>query len=372
MKQFAALSLTYTSLFLFFFQNQAFAFPDTIRHGYINCSTCHVTPAGGGLLTGYGRSLSRELISTWGYDDEEQPLHGLIKIPESLLETIFVGGDIRSISLTETTEVTKDGTTKKETESEHFLMQMQLRFGYGWDKWRLVGSVGQIDDPREEKKIRWVSSEYFIQWMPKDEFFARVGRFEPLYGLRMPDHNLWIKTDIGFVPWAERDTAEMVFEGEMQTLSLSGFQSTSLTPTQQTTGYALSFFQILGEKQRIGFSGMNQEGQGMRSRTASIHGTFSLSEDSYILTENTRQTTLDTTKEISFIRFGYDVFKGLTLTLQNQFKRDVDNKNSKVTKSGFGATWYPRPHFELVANFDVVKANTEKEYETLMLLHYYL
>lgn len=348
------------------------AFPDTIRHGYTNCTTCHLSPSGGGLLTPYGRSLSRELISTWGNENEELPLHGLIKIPENLSETIYFGGDIRSLSITERKQEEKNGETEIENESESFLMQSQLRFAYGWNQLKLILSMGKIENPKEEKTIKWVSPEYYALWSPKEELFARIGRFEPLHGLRMPDHNLWIKSEIGFVPWAERDTAEMIYEGEKQFLSFSGFQSTSASASQHTTGYTGSIFYVIGDKHRMGLSGMNQEGQGIRLRTLSLVGTFTLNERTYILTENARLSALGKNKDLSFVRFGYEIFKGFTFTLQNQFKQEVGSSGTAETKTGFGATWFPRPHFEIITNFDQHKIKKEKEDEFTLLFHYYL
>ena len=40
------------------------AYPWMIKHGYANCATCHSDPSGGELLTGYGRVLSEEFLST--------------------------------------------------------------------------------------------------------------------------------------------------------------------------------------------------------------------------------------------------------------------------------------------------------------------
>ena len=45
---------------------RVWAFPENVRHGYFNCTACHVSPSGGGVLTPYGRALSAELMSTWG------------------------------------------------------------------------------------------------------------------------------------------------------------------------------------------------------------------------------------------------------------------------------------------------------------------
>lgn len=367
-----------TPIFIFLFLSLGIltpkvqAFPDTIRNGYTNCTTCHLSPSGGGLLTPYGRSLSRELISTWGYESEELPLHGLIKIPENLSETIYFGGDLRTLSISERKQEEKNGETEIENESESFLMQTQLRFAYGWNQLKLVMSTGKIENPKEDKTIKWVSSEYYALWSPKEELFARIGRFEPLYGLRMPDHNLWIKSEIGLNPWAERDTAEMIYEGEKQFLSFSGFQSTSASASQHTTGYTGSIFHVIGDKHRVGLSGMNQEGQGLRLRTLSLIGTFTLSEHTYILTENTRLSVLAKNKDLSFFRFGYEIFKGFTFTLQNQFKQEVGNSKTAETKTGFGITWHPRPHFEIVSNFDQHKTKKEKEDELTLLFHYYL
>src|SRR4051812_13294315 len=62
------------------------AFPELVRHGYVNCIACHVSPTGGGVLTQYGRELSREILSTWGIQNENESkfAYGIIKTPEWL------------------------------------------------------------------------------------------------------------------------------------------------------------------------------------------------------------------------------------------------------------------------------------------------
>ena len=44
----------------------ASAEPMFLSKQYPRCTACHYSPSGGGLLTSYGRSLSREEISTFG------------------------------------------------------------------------------------------------------------------------------------------------------------------------------------------------------------------------------------------------------------------------------------------------------------------
>src|SRR5690349_16801540 len=76
---------------LIVFSKAALAFPEMIRNGYVNCAACHYSPSGGGILTPYGRQLSREILSNSGKQGEEAFLYGLAKSPQWLA----LGGDIR-------------------------------------------------------------------------------------------------------------------------------------------------------------------------------------------------------------------------------------------------------------------------------------
>ncbi len=356
-----AIKLFVNLLIVFFSTEFVYSFPDTIRHGYTNCSSCHVSPSGGGLLNGYGRSLSRELMSTWSYKNEEQPLHGLAPIPESVIDSFFVGGDSRYV-------VRKTENANKKVD-EGFLMQAQMRLGLAYRKLKFIAAFGKIENPRQSKSIRLVSPEYYLLWNPKEEIHFRAGRFEPIYGLRLPDHNLWIKSEIGFVPWAERDVVETIYEGESQFISLSGFQSTSaVTTAEQYTGYSLSLNLIIFETSRIGVSAMNSEGQGRRQRTTTAHGTFSFSEKSYLMSELGRILMNDSSSEVSFVRYGYELKKGFTPIIQVQTRKTPDNNQSRY---GLGFIWLPRPHFEFMGIFEQNKNAQESSNESALLMHYY-
>src|SRR5688572_21545426 len=70
------------------------AFPGSVRWGYANCSTCHFNVAGGGVLTPYGRQLSRELLSTWGGKKEAEFAYGSLDLPSWLA----FGGDLTYVT----------------------------------------------------------------------------------------------------------------------------------------------------------------------------------------------------------------------------------------------------------------------------------
>ncbi len=345
---------------------KAFGFPDTVRHGYTNCTTCHFSPSGGGLLNSYGRSLSRELMSTWGYKDEEQPLHGLVKIPESAYAHFAVGGDSRYLFM-------RSQRAGGPVVNDEFLMQGQLRFGVFYKNFQVFMSLGAIENPRASSEIRWVSSEHFVIWSPQEGFYTRAGRFEPIYGLRLPDHNLWVKSDFGLQPWAERDAIEFIHEGESQSVSLAGFQSTSATSSSsQTTGYTASIFQTVGEKSRLGLSMKNGEGQGLRKRSTTVSAALTVIENLYLLTEYGRTSENTLRKEVGFARLGYEIYKGVTPFVQGQSRINKDGSGGEHYKYGFGFQWLPRPHFEIQGTYENLNSPSGKSQEGILLIHYYL
>lgn len=351
--------LSVLQLFILLAGLNAMAFPDTIRHGYFSCTTCHQSAAGGGLLTDYGRSLSKELISTWGAPKEEQLFHGLFSSgaeenTSHQSPRLQVGGDIRSLFRQVKTPVSKT--------NEGFLMQAQLRFGFAAEKLKAAVTIGKIENPRASKEIRWVGTEYYLSYAMSEESQVRTGRFEPIFGLRLPDHNLWVRSEIGFVPWSERDSLENIFENEKMLVSLAGFQSTSSMATgMQATGYTGTIIFLLFEKSRIGFSFLNSEGQGTRSRMASLHSTLTFRDEIYLHSELSQSSNLAVKKDLGFHRLGFEFTKGLTALLQTQSKADQ-------RKSGFGFIWTPRPHFEF---FGILERLDEQE-EFNLVLHYYL
>lgn len=352
---------------LIFFGGRAWAYPDTIRHGYTSCTSCHVSPSGGGLMTDYGRSLSKELISTTGYKNEEQPLHGALSfIPRpKLLERIVVGGDARYLQR-------KNYTKSGETE-EKFWMQAQARAGLILDKIKLIGSIGNIENPRVTDKVEWTVPEAYGIFSLDQKVSLRAGRFNPMYGLRLPDHNLWVKSEAGLQPWLRQDTAEMIFEDEKTLFSLAGFQSSSRMPVNfQTTGYTLNLYQVVGETYRFGLSGTNAEGQGIRKRTATGHATLGFTKDFYTHIEVLRSWTTGVTKDVTFLKTAYEIFKGFVPYGQFQSRMDRAQPGNTQVRYGGGVLFYPRPHFELQFQFEQLQAKPNPSREGFLMLHYYL
>lgn len=158
---------------------------------YTRCTTCHFSPTGGGLLTPYGRSLSREELSTTGKSAsgsgegrEQQFLWGAFR--DALPKGLSLGVDLRPAHL----DVNFPGGSA----SKDFFMTADLIAAYRVKEWTVYANLGR--EPRSDgAKID--SYEYWVAHQSPKGFGARVGRFTPAYGLRLADHTAFNRAPLG-------------------------------------------------------------------------------------------------------------------------------------------------------------------------------
>jgi hypothetical protein len=120
--------------------SKAEAFPELIRHGYVNCVSCHISPSGGGLINDYGRSFSREGLSTFSRPGEEGVLHGLIG-REQLPKWLTVGGDARGAQVHHENEFVREG--------RFYTMQADLEAAAKVKNLTIALSAGRFQTGRE-------------------------------------------------------------------------------------------------------------------------------------------------------------------------------------------------------------------------------
>ena len=164
----------------------AHAEPTFLSKQYPRCTACHYSASGGGLLTPYGRSLSREEISTFGRRGpggvpsagstagEEGFLFGALA-SESPLQ---LGLDVRPSHL----DVDLPGRTIAD---RNFLMNLDLQVAWRHDRWTAYGTVGRAPVGGGGELV---SYEHWVAYQVADTVSVRGGRFLPAYGVRFADH----------------------------------------------------------------------------------------------------------------------------------------------------------------------------------------
>lgn len=357
-----------TLLFLCALSLRAYAFPDMLRHGYINCTACHISPSGGGVLNQYGRSLSKELISTWSTEKEEGLFHGLIDTSK-VDEWLAIGGDYRGVQVHQENERIKRGRWVD--------MQAGFELAIYQPNWAVVSFIGQYLKPNEWANT---SPRYYAIYKPRDELYLRVGRFLPNFGINLPDHILSTRMGLGFGYGQERDTAEISWLGEEWNFIGSYYVTPEKLSKQNEKGWVLNIQKVFGEHYKAGVQYLSEKNDAQTRTIFGYTGALAWSEKFSTLIEVDQQITTTSgvdRKEIATMqRTAYEVAKGFHVAVLTDYSQsNLDVGSTKQFKYGPGVQWFPRPHFDVQAFWtrEQAPALSEKEGDyAWLVVHYYL
>ncbi len=349
------------------------AFPEMVRHGYGNCSSCHVSPSGGGLLTNYGRELGKEVLSTWSTENEHLPFYTPVALPEAFR----IGGDIRSIQTYSDTPQVKQG--------KYFLMQADVDFGWVTEGYSVVASIGRdMGSPNTNDDDKWSSRRHYVLvplGIIGKGYSVRAGRFYKNFGLMIPDHTSEIRRGIGWDQNSETYNLEFNYQTEEYAVAVTGVGG---RPDDEDAvsdkGVALSASRFINSKYKVGLSYFYGETTDNVGRE--LYGIFwalGLNEDLYWLgefdwTRTAPKNVALTEGFASYNRVGYQVYKGIDLYLFHQAKKsDTDASKLDVQRIGPGAQWSPRPHWIFTAQWEKVTRYTvsSKAYDSAWFIFQY-
>lgn len=352
---------------------ESYAFPEMQRHGYINCTTCHVSPNGGGALTEYGRALITEALSTWGNEKEAQIAYFVQSKPSWL----DLGGDIRYLYLYRNNPSVREG--------KWIFMQADLETRVRTGAISVGGTLGleEIRSDSGAKTYSVHSRQHYLLWQIDEKLATRVGRFHTAYGINIPDHFSSIKRGLGFDQNEENYNIELSYIGD----SWSHFATLFLgqperTVQQQESGFSARTTFAPTEKIKVGLSMYKAQNLSERRFLFGPSAVIGFSEYLFLISEfDFQYTTTKASGErvrgfYSYQKLGYELTKGLILYFaqENQYA-NVRSSSSHAYSHSIGAQWFPRPHFEFQLNFGKMKSSQfERKYtdQGWFLVHFYL
>lgn len=350
----------------------ALAFPEMVRHHYVNCNSCHVSPSGGGLLTEYGRGMAGEVLSTWNYENEALFLHGALK-PEKMPKAVNVGGDLRVLQVHQENRNVRQG--------RFILMQSQVEAGLTAGPVTAVAAFGK---PNRENHVEAEFTRFYLLANANETLQFRVGRFLPPFGINLPHHTLPTRQSLGFGYDSDRNTMEAHWNGESWHSAVAASESrlkSRLAERERAASWQIERFFL--DSYRVGLSFWNGESDKMSRWLVGAHGILGFTEHLYYMTEFTVQSkkskATGADRETGIYRFGrlgYEITKGVhLLALEELSKSNLPNPKTFGLSFGVGALWYPRPHFEFELALNQRKnMAVSKEFEdyAYLMLHYYL
>ena len=212
------------------------------------CASCHISPAGGGLLNENGL-MTAEALSQFGTAPEF--MYGKIKTPDWLA----LGGDFRGAY---------GFLQAPQRYIVGFPMQADVYASAKYDAFRAyvtVGyrpsiyynGVGQFEPP-------W-SREHYLMWQSAPDtnegWFVRAGRFMPVFGLRLAEHDDYVRRYGGTQLYGETYGVAAEYITEQYEGHLTAFIKDPLIDTvEHSNGAALYGEYRLDKATSIGAEGM--------------------------------------------------------------------------------------------------------------------
>lgn len=363
------------------------AYPEFVRHGYFSCTSCHVSPGGGAALTEYGRSFAAERLATWAAKvvdperGEERFLHG---VTPPLPSWLIIGGNIRQIQTVTESARSRDGRwIPMQRDAEACLV--------GGPTWTCatVGITRQApttDDGKARYGLRRVSVRLDVG----ESLVLRAGRFAPRYGLMIANHTSPIRQGLGLDQDSDEDQVEATWVSETFEVALSRGFGRPLElpvpddPAADVTAYSLTGAYALRDKTRLGASYRRTRASDFTTHTAGTFLASELGDSAFLLAEVDQKAVVRddadvaphiTRSVMSHARVGFEVYRGvLPYVLHEVAFKDITEGDTRADTYGYGAQWFPRPHFELDAFAGHVLSRATNSYASVayLLLHYHL
>jgi hypothetical protein len=368
----------FSILFGFFwpiFIKHSWGYPELVRHNYVNCNSCHISPYGGGVLTQYGRELSREILSTWGTENENEArfAYGLVRLP-SWLEVM---GMYRNVYAYQNTPRIREG--------KFIFMQNDLEAAAHTDKWYFVTTIGYQNPPQASSLgDHIISRRHYVNFRPTDELSFRAGRFFPAYGLNIAEHVTPIKRDLGWDEGRESYNVEAAWIGEKWNVFLTLDLGRPDTPSvQRETGFAATQSVSISDHYKLGASYFYGNGSTTTRNTFGPWAVLGFTPHFFLLTELDFQQTSSKTNSftsywgaVNYQRLDYEIIQGLHFYFTQDYSRlNFGNTNTMRNSFGIGSQFFPRPHIEINLSWQKLRMRAfSQDYTDFawFMLNYYL
>lgn len=340
----------------------AFSFPENIRHGYPSCSSCHISPSGGGVTTSYGRAQSSAWMSTFAYEGEENPEYGLAikKLPAWL----NLGGDARYVNV----NMKSDGYSA----SRKFMMQTDLEVALTPIKGVTFDVSGGLYGEKQKKEYR----RNYLKFQIGDYFGVRAGRFIPAYGIAFADHRLPTRAGLGLgegdetynlegstiTPYGEAFVTGVF--GNKADLNLSDSEGYKVG-SRNLIGVAARTAAYVGDRVQVGISGLRLSSVDHYRRAYGAFIMAGINDRLFVMAEYDRKTEDDISIDVAVCRAGVEAFRGLNVSL-------LTDMQDKTFAAGGQIQWLATSHVEILSEFKRSWAEQGEVDTGVLMFHYYL
>lgn len=324
-----------------------------LREGYQTCSSCHVSPVGGGALSPYGRMISEEVLSASFYKGEANPDH----MDNNWPEWLAIGGDTRNLNM----ETRPRGSFE---DYYHYIpMQRDIELGLKLGNFWFSGSYGQygLDAKKESRR-------HSINYLANDNLGFRLGKFMPAYGLMEPDHTAFNRTLLGLGEGDESYNLEASARNNLGEIFLTGIGLTkekedSYSYKKNGVAGRLTYFAL--KTLQLGASIMYL--RELDDSSLKFGGFFSAAFNRWLFLSsdiNEELKTAEPLKILSYSKVSAEAYRGVNIIYENNYS-NINYQSVRQNNVGFDI--FPRPHLEFLGK--IISETDAVSY--LIMSHYY-
>ena len=322
------------------------AYPQFQLYRDETCSGCHISPAGGGLLNENGLNTA-ESMSQFGTDPAF--LNGLVKPPSWLV----LGGDFRGAS------------GYVQTPQRYLLtipMQADLYADAQFDHFTVHVTAGyRPPEYLNENATRLWSKEHYVQWQSDvgspEGVFIRLGRLMPIFGLRLAEHDTYVRRYGGTGLYTETYGATASYIKSKYEAHISGWVRDHLIdPARQDDGGAVYLETRLSDVAAVGAEGMIQHTVSDNQYRGGFTGKYFLKGPQVLLegevqVDNQHIGSYGLTKLISYV--GADYFpkdQWMVELAWGHYDENLRIKGLDHDALDLNVHWFTSSHFEALLN----------------------
>jgi hypothetical protein len=346
------------------------------------CDQCHFAPAGGGLVNSFGRDAAGEELSTFGGDGAL--LHGRAQPPPWL----SVGADLRGAFASE------DVNDLNGTSNAVFPMQADAQARVAYGPLSLYGVLGFRGQVRSDGSLvptqnyqpitasQLISREHYVMLRASAlGAYLRAGRFFAPFGLRMAEHILYVRRDLGFGTMEESYNLSSGYVAEAWELHVTAFAPDFARQMGSREGGLTAYFERrFADVAAAAAQARLAIGPGMTRTIAGGVGKIWIPHLRAMLlaeADLVRRDIDSVSPSYQFVGLGgFSVLavKGVMATvLQEREQVDLAVRGSTYDATTGFVSWFPYAHFELQALGRVqVPAGGQLAKTFFIQLHYFL
>jgi hypothetical protein len=355
------LPLSTLTFFLLFSSARALAYPNAISHGYTSCLTCHYNSWGNGPLTDYGRAVSATVYAAKpfflpGVTDEQLSASSGFLGSKELPNWIRPSIDYRGMDY-------RTGVGQANSIDRFIHMQADANVVIKTDDDRIWASItaGYIPVPaalqsssRASNISTWISREHYVASRIGKRFFVYGGLTDVAFGLKLPDHNSYIRARTGLnqndqshgvlVHWAEKK-----FDASVHLLAGNFFQDAAL----RQEGVSIMGEYDVAKDLRAGASVLYTTGKFRTRQMNAIHARLGFGDGDSLLTQIGTVREDPITQEAQtgvafFTQSTTQLVRGLNLLFTFEYyTRAVGEVASRSYRAGPSLQYFPMQRLEL-------------------------